>query len=99
MWTVNIVEFHWVEIKNNRIKKHLKNKKLKKLYLVTCCELGIMHSLMNELNYFNRLMRFFPVMADAASKPAESAPPTPQLTISCPVKYRFLIGDLGRKNV
>ena len=38
------------------------------------------------------------VIAVAVINPEKSAPPTPALTISCPVKYNPLIGVLGLKN-
>jgi transcription elongation factor GreA len=47
------------------------------------------------INFFIKLIL---VIAVAVINPEKSAPPTPALTISCPVKYSPLIGVLGLKN-
>ena len=50
------------------------------------------------LNYYLSLAgKYFLVIAMAVNKPLNRAPPMPQLMISCPVKYRFLMGVVGRK--
>ena len=45
------------------------------------------------------LSKFLPVTALAVISPAKSAPPTPAVTISCPVKKKFFISVLGFKKL